>query len=456
MILWSMLDLGPGRAPNRRWRTMTSSGEPPSEAPQTIDHLMQEVAAWEDASVSRRGRGRPFDFKPPSGGEDSRPTISDPDKCAHNSGTPGLLQGRNKGFDHDAAFRGLSQMQKSSKRTVPPPRIQEIITEEELSAAEEHRQRGNLHFKEGRFDLAKQCYCECIRKNPSAYLGYANRAMADLKLGLAEPAELDCTRAIELCPTYVKAWSRRGSARRELGKFAEAAADFEHALRLEPNNKSAARERAECIMLYWQGTALDEAADGKFRDIKITSDKGMERHLFPEALSRRAKVSPDQGTPSGSLDPPRRTRDVAPSWGAALDSAQAIARKKLIDRLGNGSFQSFADFESAWRSTQGDVQMEHAVLSALCSVPFELFFKDKMTPQLLYSILISALQLDSDRELVTLLEGVSQTRRFSMNILFLNTQQKDTLCGAWHQRALGCSLDIRPRLDSLKGSYCIS
>lgn len=126
-----------------------------------------------------------------------------------------------------------------------------------------------------------------------------------------------------------------------------------------------------------------------------------------------------------------------------------------MERLGNGSFRSFAEFESAWRSTQGDMQLEHAVLTGLRNVGSEQFFKDKMTPQLLYSIVTSVLCLDSDQDLVTLLGIISKTRRFSMNILFLTTQEKETLCASWYQRAAKCSQDARLRMDSLKDMYGI-
>jgi hypothetical protein len=45
-------------------------------------------------------------------------------------------------------------------------------------------------------------------------VAYANRAMAFLKQAKYEAAEADCTAALALEPQYVKALSRRGTARR--------------------------------------------------------------------------------------------------------------------------------------------------------------------------------------------------------------------------------------------------
>ena len=50
-------------------------------------------------------------------------------------------------------------------------------------------------------------------------------------------AEADCTTSISLDPTYVKAYSRRGTARVKLNKLQEARKDFTHVLKLEPRNK---------------------------------------------------------------------------------------------------------------------------------------------------------------------------------------------------------------------------
>lgn len=41
----------------------------------------------------------------------------------------------------------------------------------------------------------------------------------------------DCTQAIALDPLNCKAWHRRGMAYRSIGKYAEAAADYDDALR---------------------------------------------------------------------------------------------------------------------------------------------------------------------------------------------------------------------------------
>ncbi len=61
--------------------------------------------------------------------------------------------------------------------------------------------------------------------------GYANRAMASLKLGEVADAEQDCTLALALDPNYLKAWQRRAAARTASGRLLDAIDDLESALR---------------------------------------------------------------------------------------------------------------------------------------------------------------------------------------------------------------------------------
>jgi Tfp pilus assembly protein PilF len=62
-------------------------------------------------------------------------------------------------------------------------------------------------------------------------IAFANRSLASLKLGDAVSAEEDCTSAIALDSTYLKAWQRRAAARTALGRVLDAVDDLECALR---------------------------------------------------------------------------------------------------------------------------------------------------------------------------------------------------------------------------------
>ncbi|GFZ07222.1 tetratricopeptide repeat (TPR)-like superfamily protein [Actinidia rufa] len=65
-----------------------------------------------------------------------------------------------------------------------------------------------------------------------------------------QEAEDDCTEALNLDDRYIKAYSRRSTARKELGKLKGSMEDAEFALRLEPNNQEIKKQYAEAKSLY--------------------------------------------------------------------------------------------------------------------------------------------------------------------------------------------------------------
>lgn len=127
------------------------------------------------------------------------------------------------------------------------PRQQNLpVTSEEPTDAELWKDRGNKAFSAKNYAQAKQDYTQSIALQPSC-LAYANRAMAELKLEEYSAAEADCTKAIALDAAYVKAYLRRASAAKQLGKLLEAAEDYDHALRLEPTSKATLADAQACF-----------------------------------------------------------------------------------------------------------------------------------------------------------------------------------------------------------------
>lgn len=112
--------------------------------------------------------------------------------------------------------------------------------------------QGNGFFKQQNFVKAAELYSASIASKEDA-VTYCNRAAAYLKLNKFAEAELDCDKAIALDYTAVKAYGRRGIARRELHKYELALQgtgvfyfnifkDLERSLSLQPQNKDAQKE----------------------------------------------------------------------------------------------------------------------------------------------------------------------------------------------------------------------
>jgi hypothetical protein len=173
--------------------------------------------------------------------------------------------------------------------------------EEEPTTAEGWKDRGNALLQAGYFAEAVSCYDRSLAVKPTG-LAYANRALAHLKLGANASAEDDASAALALDALYAKAWQRRGAARRALGRWLEAAEDWEGALRLEPGNKTVRAERDACLDEHWK--AEGGKPDGALR-------RRVEVMAAPAAAPAATKApAPSQPLGASELLRPRQTQAV--------------------------------------------------------------------------------------------------------------------------------------------------
>ncbi|RMZ57142.1 hypothetical protein APUTEX25_003599, partial [Auxenochlorella protothecoides] len=119
------------------------------------------------------------------------------------------------------------------------------------------KEAGNDAFKSGRYDDAVLQYSQALALDPGNAVYYNNRALVYLRLGRYGAAEEDAEASLRI-RVSAKALLRRGSARMAMGEAEGAASDFEHVLRLEPNNRQA-REELRAIQRFLS-TSTDEAA----------------------------------------------------------------------------------------------------------------------------------------------------------------------------------------------------
>ncbi|XP_023039411.1 small glutamine-rich tetratricopeptide repeat-containing protein alpha [Piliocolobus tephrosceles] len=132
----------------------------------------------------------------------------------------------------EAAAMG-KEVRRNPRCPVPNPPSKEAAAE-----AERLKTEGNEQMKVENFEAAVHFYGKAIELDPANAIYFCNRAAAYSKLGNYAGAVEDCKRAICLNPNYSKAYGRMGLALSSLNKHMEAAAYYEKALDLDPDNET--------------------------------------------------------------------------------------------------------------------------------------------------------------------------------------------------------------------------
>ncbi|XP_024025700.1 tetratricopeptide repeat protein 1 [Morus notabilis] len=128
---------------------------------------------------------------------------------------------------------------------------EQIVSDDELkqkalAQANDAKLEGNKLYGNGQFEEALSQYELALYLAPDMPSSveirstcHSNRAICYLKLGKYEDTVKECTKALELNPSYIKALLRRAEAREKLENFEEAIADMKKSLELDPLNDQA-------------------------------------------------------------------------------------------------------------------------------------------------------------------------------------------------------------------------
>ncbi|XP_077289980.1 RNA polymerase II-associated protein spaghetti isoform X2 [Arctopsyche grandis] len=148
--------------------------------------------------------------------------------------------------DQDKACELIDQ-----PKTIPPSldgKDSEEDKKERLKQeAHLEKEKGNKLVQEKKWDEAIECYTRAIDLYQNDAIYFANRALCYLKKEKLHEAEADCTTALELDPTYIKALQRRSCAREGLGSLRRAACDLSDILRIQPDNVVVQRQLSSLI-----------------------------------------------------------------------------------------------------------------------------------------------------------------------------------------------------------------
>ncbi|KAF3327960.1 tetratricopeptide repeat protein 1 [Carex littledalei] len=100
---------------------------------------------------------------------------------------------------------------------------------------------GNYEEALSQYELALVISSEIPSSEEIRSMCHANRAICFSKLGKYEETIKECTKALELNPSYIKALLRRGEAHEKLEHYDEAITDMKKIAELDPSNEQAIR-----------------------------------------------------------------------------------------------------------------------------------------------------------------------------------------------------------------------
>jgi small glutamine-rich tetratricopeptide repeat-containing protein alpha len=79
-----------------------------------------------------------------------------------------------------------------------------------VAQAEQFKKVGNMHMHDNQYDKAIDAYTQAITLDPTNAVYFSNRAAAYSSKGENQPAVVDAEKAIEVDPSFIKAYSRLG------------------------------------------------------------------------------------------------------------------------------------------------------------------------------------------------------------------------------------------------------
>ncbi|KFK32694.1 hypothetical protein AALP_AA6G276800 [Arabis alpina] len=137
--------------------------------------------------------------------------------------------------------------------------------EKAMEGANEAKMEGNKLFGNGLYEDALLKYELALHFAQEftelRSICHSNRAICYLKLGKYIEAVKECTKAIELNPSYIKAFVRRAEANEKLEHFEEALTDLKKIIELDPSNDQARKgiRRLEPLAAAKQEKMKEEA-----------------------------------------------------------------------------------------------------------------------------------------------------------------------------------------------------
>eukprot|EP00112_Aurelia_sp_Birch-Aquarium-sp1_P014394 Seg3104.2 transcript_id=Seg3104.2/GoldUCD/mRNA.D3Y31 product="Sperm-associated antigen 1" protein_id=Seg3104.2/GoldUCD/D3Y31 len=289
------------------------------------------------------------------------------------------------------------------------------------------KELGGKCVQEGKFQDATTYYSHCIDLFPNEVTSYTNRALCHLKLNKAKKAEVDCSKALEIQPGNIKAFFRRGLARKAIGRYRDALQDLTTLLKLDAQN-SAARKELEVVKDLWR------------EELKNTQVKGAEPNTKTKEASsetqktKKGKSSKIEEIQTGSSKPEESSKTATPAKATGTKPASQPGKAATVKETLQKSPRKFNlkkasgfEFLKAWNELKGRSLKEHAdLLTQIEPSQLPKVISNKIDGEMIQTVVscVHELFMTKDKLLngFNILRYISKTDRFNMVVMFLSTK----------------------------------
>jgi DnaJ family protein C protein 7 len=189
-------------------------------------------------------------------------------------------------------------------------------------AFERTKADGNQAFSSGQSEEAIVQYSEALTIDPTNKsvncVFHCNRAAAYMKLKQYQEALKDCDAAIELNQSYVKAYTRRGQCRQNLGDYEGSVRDYQRASEIDPNSEDVATELRNAKLELKKSKRKDLY---KILEVPKTADEDEIKKAYKK---QALKWHPDKHSSSeeARLQAEKTFKDVSEAYSILSDSTK--------------------------------------------------------------------------------------------------------------------------------------
>jgi len=137
-------------------------------------------------------------------------------------------------YNHGLLEDYNDQLKTALKKTQAVKKKKEELAYLDPAKGEEHKQKGNKFYEEGKWTDAIAEYTESLRRDPKNYKLYSNRSACFTKLMDWGSALEDIETCLKIDPTFVKAYIRKGKIQQYLKQYHKALETYDKGLALDP------------------------------------------------------------------------------------------------------------------------------------------------------------------------------------------------------------------------------